>query len=78
MVTIDFGTLQKMNTTEIASPQEDSMSPMSFLTYLKTALRDVRSKLPKENKPIFEYLYAADLDFIFRSKENAEQCEEII
>ena len=78
MVTMGFGSSQKMITTEIGLPQGYSMSPILFTTDLEAALKGVMRKLPKENKHIFEYLCADHLDFIFRSKEDAERCKEII
>jgi hypothetical protein len=62
--------------TNIGSPQGDSLSPILFIIYLEFAMRELRAKTPrpaKDAKLPQEIGYADDQDKISRSKEFLEE-----
>ena len=71
-LTIHSGQLSETIPTVIGTPQGDSLSPVLFVIYLEAALRELRPKIlsPTAMSPS-ELSYADDVDFIFRTKEEA-------
>ena len=64
--------------TIIGTPQGDSLSPVLFVIYLEAALRELRPLLPTIDIPPNELAYADDVDFIFPTREIAENALPII
>merc|ERR1712115_662631 len=60
---IKGATQQSSFTSNIGTPQGDSLSPVLFTIYLEEALKEVRKVLPQETKPC-EVAYADDVDFV--------------
>ena len=60
---IKGATQQRNFTSNIGTPQGDSLSPVLFTIYLEEALKEVRKVLPQETKPC-EVAYADDVDFV--------------
>jgi hypothetical protein len=67
-------------TTNIGSPQGDSLSPVLFAIYFECALRVLRGQYSRPTVDAGlppEICYADDLDFISRSKDHIENIEKI-
>ena len=65
-------------TTNIGSPQGDSLSPILFTVYLECAMRELRQRLQRPTIDVGlppEICYADDHDFISRSKDFIAQAE---
>merc|ERR1712115_197883 len=60
---IKGATQQRNFTSNIGTPQGDSLSPVLFTIYLEEALKEVRKVLPQETKPC-EVAYADDVYFV--------------
>ena len=68
-------------TTTICSPQGDSLSPVLFIVYLETALRDLRLMLPQRPQTDIDLpldiAYADDVNFVSHSHAFLNQVESI-
>lgn len=64
--------------TTLGTPQGDSLSPILFTIYLEAALRDLRPKLPTNERLTKELVYADDVDIIFDTEEEARNNITII
>ena len=66
-------------TTNIGTPQGDSLSPVLFIVYLENALRETR-KTEENTKPTppKEVIYADDIDFIGDSHLDLTEIENIL
>ena len=64
--------------TTLGTPQGDSLSPILFTIYLEAALRDLRPKLPVNERLTKELIYADDVDLIFDTEEEARNNITII
>ena len=76
---ISCNTLSTSITTNIGTPQGDSISPILFIVYLEAALRELRPKLsPSTFVSPNELIYADDCDIIFDTRAEAESSVPII
>ena len=78
-LTINSGKHPATIPTIIGTTQGDSLSPVLFVVYLEAALRELRPLIqsPTAMRP-FELAYADDVDFIFRTEEEAKSKISII
>ena len=66
-------------TTNIGTPQGDSLSPVLFIVYLEKALKDIRQREPTSQKTFpKEIIYADDIDFIGNEQPNVREIETIL
>ncbi|GFS21666.1 very-long-chain enoyl-CoA reductase [Elysia marginata] len=67
-VKVNGSTLETPFTTNIGTPQGDSLSPVLFIIYLENALKDIRSAHNSSQQRAHcmpsEIIYADDIDFI--------------
>ena len=54
----------KCHLANVGTPQGDSLSPVLFIVYLETALREIREINKTEEGIPTEMAYADDVDFI--------------
>ena len=74
---------EKKFTSNIGTPQGDSLSPILFVVYLENALKEVRPLLPlpvtESEKTIpNEIAYADDVDFIARERIDVTQIQRVL
>ena len=74
---------EKKFTSNIGTPQGDSLSPILFVVYLENALKEVRPLLPQpvtESEKTFpnEIAYADDVDFIARERIEVTQIQRVL
>ena len=66
-------------TTNIGTPQGDSLSPVLFIVYLEHALRDIRSVQDNKQEPVpAEIIYADDIDFIGKKDADVKSIEKTL
>jgi len=69
-------------TTTIGTPQGDCLSPVLFVVYLEAALRDIRSKTPRDiasdSLLPYDVEYADDVDFVSTSEEWLKSLERTL
>ena len=70
---------EKKFTSNIGTPQGDSLSPILFVVYLENALKEVRPILPESEKTLpNEIAYADDVDFIARERIDVAQMQRVL
>ena len=70
---------EKKFTSNIGTPQGDSLSPILFVVYLENALKEVRPILPESEKTLpNEIAYADDVDFIARERIDVAQIQRVL
>ncbi|GFR66954.1 very-long-chain enoyl-CoA reductase [Elysia marginata] len=74
---------EKKFTSNIGTPQGDSLSPVLFVVYLENALKKVGPLLPQlvteTNKTLpNEIAYADDVDFIARERIDVAQIQKVL
>ena len=70
---------EKKFTSNIGTPQGDSLSPILFVVYLENALKEVRLILPESEKTLpNEIAYADDVDFIARERIDVAQIQRVL
>ena len=74
---------EKKFTSNIGTPQGDSLSPILFVVYLENALKEVRPLLPlpvteSEKTITNEIAYADDVDFIARERIDVTQIQRVL
>ena len=74
---------EKKFTSNIGTPQRDSLSPILFEVYLENALKEVRPLLPQpvtesEKTLPNEIAYADDVDFIARERIDVKQIQRVL
>ena len=77
------GIEEKKFTSNIGTPQGDSLSPILFVVYLENALKEVRPLLPQpviesEKTLPNEIAYADDVDFIARERVDVTQIQRVL
>ena len=77
-LTFTSGSVSTNIDTKVGTPQGDGLSPVLFTIYLEAALREVREKIDTTNMVPAELAYADDVDFLFKTKLEAEENYEII
>ncbi|GFN94758.1 very-long-chain enoyl-coa reductase [Plakobranchus ocellatus] len=66
-------------TTNIGTPQRDSLSPVLFIVYLEHALRDIRPVQNDKQEPVpVEIIYADDIDFIGKKDADVNSIEKTL
>ena len=74
----------KKFTSNIGTPQGDSLSPILFAVYLENALKEVRPLLPQpvteseKTLPSEIAFYADDVDFIARERIDVTQIQRVL
>ena len=74
---------EKKFTSNIGTPQGDSLSPILYVVYLENALKEVRPLLPQpvtesEKTLPNEITYADDVDFITRERIDVTQIQRVL
>ncbi|KAK3745909.1 hypothetical protein RRG08_056718 [Elysia crispata] len=70
---------EKKFTSNIGTPQGDSLSPILFVVYLENALKEVRMILPESEKTLpNEIAYADDVDFIAQERIDVAQIQRVL
>ncbi|GFS00036.1 endonuclease-reverse transcriptase [Elysia marginata] len=62
-------------TTNVGTPQGDSLSPVLFIVYLENALRNARSNETPQQVLPNEIIYADDIDFVGTDPSNINEIE---
>ena len=70
-------------TSNVGTPQGDSLSPVLFTIYLEHTLKEVRPKLPRPTTPFGEKIpnevaYADDVDFIGQNYADIKKIQEVL
>ncbi|GFR74767.1 endonuclease-reverse transcriptase [Elysia marginata] len=74
-VKINGTSTTQLFTTNVGTPQGDSLSPVLFIVYLENALRNARSNETNQQVPPKEIIYADDIDFVGTDPPNINDIE---
>ena len=82
-VKIVGATEEKEFTSNIGTPQGDSLSPVLFVVYLEHALKEVRTTLPQPTTELEKFLpreiaYADDVDFVASENINVAEIQNVL
>ena len=82
-IRINGTSISKPFTSNVGTPQGDSLSPVLFTIYLEHALKEVRPTLPRpttsfEEEIPNEVAYADDVDFIGQNYADIKKIQEVL